>query len=100
MDVWGRAGPAAPHTRGNDSKVEFPVGFDLEQPPANMVALPFEFAATARKARGAFFTPQPIATFLVDWAIRRPTETIFEPSCAAEGQLEDDGVWRNVLGIR
>jgi adenine-specific DNA methylase len=35
----------------------------------------------ARKARGAFFTPRPIATFLVDWAIRRPTDTVFEPSC-------------------
>ena len=46
-----------------------------------MVALPFDSAATARKARGAFFTPQPIAAFLVDWAIRRPTDTVFEPSC-------------------
>ena len=48
---------------------------------ANTVALPFDSAAPARKARGAFFTPQPIATFLVDWAIRRPTDTVFEPSC-------------------
>lgn len=35
----------------------------------------------ARKARGAFFTPQPMATFLVQWALRSPTDTIFEPSC-------------------
>ena len=37
--------------------------------------------AQARKARGAFFTPRPIATFLVQWAIRGPSDTIFEPSC-------------------
>ena len=35
----------------------------------------------ARKSRGAFFTPPAIATFLADWAIRRPTDTVFEPSC-------------------
>src|SRR6266581_376895 len=34
-----------------------------------------------RKARGAFFTPEPMATFLVDWAIRRPADKVFEPSC-------------------
>ena len=48
---------------------------------ANMGTLPFDSAASARKARGAFFTPQSIATFLVEWAIRRPTDTVFEPSC-------------------
>ena len=37
--------------------------------------------AQAKKARGAFFTPQPIATFLVQWAVRSPSDTIFEPSC-------------------
>ena len=35
----------------------------------------------ARKARGAFFTPQPIARFLVQWAVRARSDTIFEPSC-------------------
>ena len=35
----------------------------------------------ARKLRGAFFTPQPIAAFLAAWAIRHPSDTIFEPSC-------------------
>ena len=35
----------------------------------------------SRKHRGAYFTPQPIATFLSEWAIRLPTDAIFEPSC-------------------
>ena len=35
----------------------------------------------ARKSRGAFFTPQAITTFLAEWAIRRPTDAVFEPSC-------------------
>ena len=35
----------------------------------------------ARKSRGAFFTPRAIATFLADWAIRLPTDAVFEPSC-------------------
>ncbi|MDO4243244.1 MAG: N-6 DNA methylase [Actinomyces sp.] len=33
-----------------------------------------------RKARGAFFTPPDIASFIVDWAVRRPTDRILEPS--------------------
>ena len=35
----------------------------------------------ARKTRGAFFTPQTITGFLAEWAIRRPTDAVFEPSC-------------------
>lgn len=39
-------------------------------------------AGTAEeKARGAFFTPSAIAEYLADWAIRRPTDRILEPSC-------------------
>ncbi|WP_300608645.1 N-6 DNA methylase [Trebonia sp.] len=34
-----------------------------------------------RKARGAFFTPEPLARFLTDWAIRSPADAILEPSC-------------------
>jgi len=36
---------------------------------------------TARKARGAFFTPEAIASFVVDWAIRSAADTVLEPSC-------------------
>lgn len=33
-----------------------------------------------RKARGAFFTPQPIVSFITDWALRDAADTVFEPS--------------------
>lgn len=35
----------------------------------------------ARKARGAFFTPQSICDFLAAWAVRSPTDRVLEPSC-------------------
>ena len=34
-----------------------------------------------RKARGAFFTPDPLARFLTDWAISSPDDRVLEPSC-------------------
>ncbi len=34
-----------------------------------------------RKARGAFFTPPDLASFLSHWAIRRAGDNVFEPSC-------------------
>ncbi|MDJ0336581.1 N-6 DNA methylase [Salinibacterium sp. G-O1] len=33
-----------------------------------------------RKARGAFFTPQPIVRFIADWALRDAADSVFEPS--------------------
>jgi hypothetical protein len=33
-----------------------------------------------RKARGAFFTPQPIVRFIADSALRDATDSLFEPS--------------------
>ncbi len=33
------------------------------------------------KSRGAFFTPPAMAEFIVDWAIREPTDKVLEPSC-------------------
>ena len=35
----------------------------------------------ARKARGAFFTPDPIARFIARWAVSSSNCTILEPSC-------------------
>lgn len=35
----------------------------------------------ARKSRGAFFTPPPIADLLVEWAVRSRTDLVLEPSC-------------------
>lgn len=33
-----------------------------------------------RKARGAFFTPQPLVDFIASWAIRSARDSVFEPS--------------------
>jgi adenine-specific DNA-methyltransferase len=44
-----------------------------------------------KKERGAYFTPQPIAQFLSDWAIRSPNDTILEPSCGEAVFLEAAG---------
>lgn len=37
--------------------------------------------ARLRKARGAFFTPEPIARYVTDWAVRAATDRVLEPSC-------------------
>ena len=37
--------------------------------------------AALRKARGAFFTPEPLARYMTDWAIRSTTDQVLEPSC-------------------
>ncbi|WP_156377185.1 HsdM family class I SAM-dependent methyltransferase [Microbacterium sp. Root53] len=37
-------------------------------------------SAAKRKARGAFFTPSSITTYIADWAVRSHTDRVFEPS--------------------
>lgn len=37
--------------------------------------------ASQRKARGAFFTPPPLAQFVADWAVRSAHDAVLEPSC-------------------
>lgn len=37
--------------------------------------------AIARKARGAFFTPQALTDYICEWAIRSSEDRILEPSC-------------------
>lgn len=37
--------------------------------------------AELRKARGAFFTPEPIARYVTEWAVRSAAERVLEPSC-------------------
>jgi adenine-specific DNA methylase len=37
--------------------------------------------AALRKARGAFFTPEPVARYVTDWAVRSLSDRILEPSC-------------------
>lgn len=36
--------------------------------------------ASDQKLRGGYYTPSSIARFLTDWAIRRPTDQVLEPS--------------------
>lgn len=37
--------------------------------------------AANRKARGAVFTPPEVARYIVNWAVRTPSDAVFEPSC-------------------
>ncbi len=37
--------------------------------------------ASLRKARGAFFTPDPLARYITDWAMRTVHDKVLEPSC-------------------
>ena len=41
--------------------------------------------AHVRKERGAFFTPDAICRFIVDWAIRSKDDSVLEPSCGEAG---------------
>jgi len=52
----------------------------------------------ARKARGAFFTPPQLSSYISRWAVRTVTDRILEPSCgeaafllAAATRLDDLG---------
>ncbi len=36
---------------------------------------------TIQKQRGAFYTPEPLARFLVDWAVRSPADRVLDPAC-------------------
>jgi adenine-specific DNA-methyltransferase len=54
-----------------------------------------------RKARGAFFTPPEVTRYVCEWAIRSPSERVYEPSCgeadfllAAGQRLRDLGTVR------
>jgi adenine-specific DNA-methyltransferase len=47
--------------------------------------------AARRKARGAFFTPQPVARFVANWAVTSPTDSILEPSCGEAVFLHEVG---------
>lgn len=44
------------------------------------VTLPLD-TAELRKARGAFFTPEPLARYVTAWAVRSPEDRVLEPSC-------------------
>lgn len=46
-----------------------------------MTTEPASDTTAARKARGAFFTPPAVTTFLTGWAIRDSFDRVLEPSC-------------------
>lgn len=43
-------------------------------------------ALSYQKLRGGYYTPQPIAHFLAQWAVQSPTTQVLEPSCG-DGEL-------------
>jgi adenine-specific DNA-methyltransferase len=45
------------------------------------------------KLRGGYYTPQPIAHFLAEWAIRSSADTVLEPSCG-DGNILIEAVRR------
>jgi len=44
------------------------------------LALPVD-TPPMRKARGASFTPEPVARHIISWAVRSPEDSVLEPSC-------------------
>lgn len=53
-----------------------------------------------RKARGAFFTPAPIADYLADWALENdPTAVVLDPTCGESVFLEAAGRHLAALGV-
>lgn len=62
------------------------------------MSIPDVDLARARKARGAFFTPPPIADFVVEWAIRRSGDVVLEPSCGEAAFLTAAGRRISSLG--
>lgn len=52
----------------------------------------FKKNETEQKLRGGYYTPEPVARFLVQWAINDTTRNILEPSCG-------DGSFLHALGV-
>jgi hypothetical protein len=67
----------------------------------------FMATATQQKMLGAFYTADPIARFLVQWAVRSAEDTVLDPSCgegvflqASAGHMYDLGNSRpRILGV-
>jgi len=43
-----------------------------------------------RKERGAFFTPEPLAAFIADWALRDPAGMPLEADDEARDESDED----------
>lgn len=66
---------------------------------------------SARKARGAFFTPPAIAQFLADWAVRDSDTKVLDPTCGeavfllsaarnlAKAGATSDAIGRQISGV-
>lgn len=65
--------------QGASLGLDVPPSRQNENMRTNLAAVPD--TPEIRKARGAFFTPEPIASFVVDWAIRSADDSVLEPSC-------------------
>lgn len=46
---------------------------------------------SARKARGAFFTPTELCDFVAGWAVKNPSDLVLEPSCGEAAFLAAAG---------
>lgn len=44
-----------------------------------------------RKARGAFFTPEVVARYITEWAVRSSRDRVLEPSCGEAAFLLEAG---------
>jgi adenine-specific DNA-methyltransferase len=55
-------------------------------------------SAEQRKARGAFFTPELVARYVTEWAVRLPTDRVLEPSCGEAAFLLEAGLRLDSLG--
>lgn len=55
------------------------------------------------KLRGGYYTPKPIADFIVQWAIRHTDDTILEPSCGdgsfIQSFIANGGNTKNITGV-
>ncbi len=60
---------------------------------------PLDDTQLQRKARGAFYTPQPIADYLAEWAIEGdPRASVLDPTCGESVFLQAAGVRLRALG--
>lgn len=53
---------------------------------------------SARKERGAFFTPPALCRYVAEWALRSPDDRVLEPSCGEAAFLLAVGEQLNRLG--
>jgi adenine-specific DNA-methyltransferase len=74
-------------------------GTVYDAPVPGQLSLLFD-SNSARKARGAFFTPDELAVFLAQWAVRTPQDRILEPSCGEASLLTAAGLRLRALGGR